>query len=198
MILQARELTALQPLPKRAAYASSILSLWVLAAVTALVSWGAGIDRSQLGLVAMPAGPLLVWTMGLVLAGVAVVAIFHAVGFRESDITRQLVPESPDEKAWFAGVSLTAGICEEFVFRGFLLYAIHTASGSLVLAVAVSSAAFGVIHAYQQGAGTLRAGILGAVLALPLAVAGSIWPAILAHAIIDLLAGLVFARWLTR
>jgi uncharacterized protein len=198
MILQARELVSLQPLPRQAAYVSSILSLWLLAGATAGVAAIGNIDASSLGLSSLPLGPFVLWSAGLTAAGLAIVAVFHLAGFRESDVTRQLIPESPTEKALFVGVSLTAGVCEEYIFRGFLIYALHAASGSAAVAVVVSSAAFGLVHAYQQPAGAIRAGILGALLALSLVAAGSIWPAVIAHAALDLLAGLLLARWLTR
>ena len=82
--------------------------------------------------------------------------------------------------------------------RGFLLYALHVATGSAVLAVVLSSGAFAVVHAYQQPLGALRAGLLGAILAVPLLLGHPIYAPILAHAAIDILSGLWLARYLLR
>jgi membrane protease YdiL (CAAX protease family) len=57
----------------------------------------------------------------------------------------------------------------------------------------VTSAVFGVLHAYQGAIGMLRAGTMGAVLAWGLLASGSLWPPLVAHVVIDLLAGLVLA-----
>ncbi|HSJ25291.1 MAG TPA: CPBP family intramembrane glutamic endopeptidase [Longimicrobiales bacterium] len=198
MMVQARHLREAGPLPRRAAYISSVISLWLLALLTWAVAWLAGLDNAALGLRLMPAGPLVAWTGGLTLAGLAVVFAFHLAGFRESGITRQLVPVTAAEKRMFLGVSVTAGICEEFVFRGFLLSVLITASGSPGLALLLSSGVFGIVHAYQQPAGALRAAVLGALLAAPLLAHDSILPAILAHALIDVIAGLWLARYLMR
>jgi uncharacterized protein len=111
---------------------------------------------------------------------------------------RELMPSSPREKGLFVALSLTAGITEEIVFRGFVLYALLLATASLPLAVLLSSGVFGMVHAYQHPIGVLRAALLGALLAVPVLVHGSIYPAIAAHVLIDLLSGLWLARYLLR
>jgi uncharacterized protein len=196
MLLQASQFREAGPIPRGAAYVSTMVSLWLLALLTAAVARLSGMGPADLGLVAIPAPQLLLWTGGLTLAGIAVVLLFHRAGFRESQVTRQLVPVTPGDKLTFLGVSVTAGVCEEVVFRGFLLTALATATGSMAMALLLSSIAFGIVHAYQQPAGAARAGLLGALLALPLLVHGSIWPAILAHAALDVIAGLFLARYL--
>jgi uncharacterized protein len=198
MIAQARQLEAAGPLPRTAAYISSIISLWILAAVTAGSAAAAGYSPAALGLRTFAPMPLIGWSVLLTAIGLLIVLLFHRLGFRETEVTRQLVPASPQERMWFVGVSATAGICEEFVFRGFLILALHTATGSMLLAVLLSSTVFGVVHAYQQPVGAFRAAILGAVLALPVVLYGTLWPGILAHVLIDLIAGLYLARYLMR
>jgi uncharacterized protein len=185
-------------LPRRAAYASSMASLWILAGLTAAVAWGAGMTRPDLGFVGLPLPLLLVWTGGLTLAGIGIIAVFWLAGFRETPLVRELIPVSASDRGWFVALSVTAGITEELVFRGFLIHALVVATGSPVLAVVLSSGVFGVVHAYQQPVGALRATVLGACLALPLVIHGSIYPAILAHAVIDVAAGLWLARYLLR
>lgn len=198
MVLQARQLDTLAELPRRAAYTSSMASLWGLAALTAAVAWASGLGATELGLAAVPLRALVAWTVLLTAAGVAIVVGFRLAGFREATLVRDLIPVTGAEKATFVALSATAGITEEFVFRGFLIHALLAATGSVPLALLLSSGAFGVVHAYQQPVGALRATLLGALLALPLLVSGSIYPAILAHVLIDLIAGLWLARYLLR
>lgn len=171
-------------------YATSWAGLWLLAALAAAATLPGG-DASRRLALAWPDGRLLVgWTVLLVLAGAAVVAVWRALGHREGHITRFLLPRTVGERLHFVWLSLTAGFTEEVVFRGFLVRAVEAAAGSVWVGVAVSAIVFGLAHRYQGPSGSARASVLGAVLSLPLVVTGSIAPAILAHAALDLLAGL--------
>src|SRR5690606_3911022 len=59
----------------------------------------------------------------------------------------------------------------------------------------LSSLVFGVLHAYQGTIGIVRTFLMGSVLATGFVLSGSLWPAIIAHTAIDLVAGLVLADW---
>ena len=60
-----------------------------------------------------------------------------------------LLPQSLLEViAWFA-TCITAGICEEMIFRGYLQRQVHALSGSLWIAVVGQGVIFGLFHAYQ-------------------------------------------------
>jgi membrane protease YdiL (CAAX protease family) len=198
LIAQTRAIPEAQRLPRTALYGSSAISLWGLAGATVLVAVFGGISPATLGLAPLPWTPALLWTAGVTAAAVLLLFAARAAGIRESDFVAYLLPRTRDEKVLFAGLSLTAGICEEFVFRGFLIPALTEATGSLVAAAAVSSAVFGVLHAYQRPAGAARAAVLGALLAAPLLATGSLVPAIVAHTLIDLLSGLLLRERLLR
>ena len=64
------------------------------------------------------------------------------------------LPVTPRERAWWVVVSVTAGLCEEVVFRGFLLHYLHAGPWHfpLVIAIIVAAAIFGLQHLYQGGA----------------------------------------------
>lgn len=100
----------------------------------------------------------------------------------------ELLPRTGRERAWFSALSITAGVCEEILYRGFLLWMLTDLTG-LPLAVVLSSTAFGVAHLYQGSAGALRAAAVGLVMALLTVLSGSVWLAILVHAVIDLTSG---------
>jgi uncharacterized protein len=198
MVVQAHLLRGAEPLPRREAYISSIITLWLLAGATAIVALLSGYTWARLGLTA-PLTPSSLGLVGIItLAGIALLFAFRFAGFRETAVLRELLPVTRRERVWFVGVSVTAGVTEEVVFRGFLLAVLTDATGSAVLAVLLSSGAFGVVHAYQQPVGALRAALLGALLAIPVLLHGALLPAILAHALIDLLSGLWLARYLLR
>lgn len=169
-------------------------------AIIGIVAYGAGhfsgFTPRDFGLIRVPARELVAWTFTATVAAAIIVAAFKAAGLRETEIMREIIPDSAGEKLVFCGLSLSAGVFEEIAFRGFLMTAVTVASGSLVAGVILSSLAFGLLHAHQDAAGALRAALLGAVLCIPLLVTGSIYPSMAAHALIDIAGGLWLARWL--
>lgn len=104
-----------------------------------------------------------------------------------------MLPHTRAELGWFVALSLTAGFCEEFIFRGYLLVVFRPMLG-LWGAAALSVLAFAVAHAYQGRRGVLSAGLVGAALTLIVLGLGSLYPAIALHAILDIGQGLV--AWL--
>lgn len=99
-----------------------------------------------------------------------------------------MVPETDRDRRGFWLLSITAGICEEVIFRGFLIWFI-TAYLGLVAAVILSSILFGWVHMYLGAAQVPRTAIIGFVLALVVIASGSLWPAMIIHAAIDLHSG---------
>jgi uncharacterized protein len=99
-----------------------------------------------------------------------------------------LIPSTREERRRWWLVCLTAGICEEVVYRGFLLNYLHTRPFHLTLtwALVVASVIFGIGHLYQGAAGSIAAGVLGFVLGIVFLWTGSLLIPIVAHAIIDL------------
>jgi membrane protease YdiL (CAAX protease family) len=190
LILQAAMVRELDGVPREAVYLSSGLTLWGLAAVTFVIAVVSGTPPAAIGLRPAPAAAVLLWCAAVLVGGLAVLALARFAGIRESAVLRQLLPGTGRERTMFVGLSLTAGFCEELVFRGFLIGALFVATSSMPVAVLISSAAFGVLHAYQDPAGAVRAALLGALLALPLIATGSLLPSMMAHAAIDIVAGL--------
>jgi membrane protease YdiL (CAAX protease family) len=191
LILQARATGEAAQVPRRALYGSSAIALWILAGATALSARFSRFDPHSLGFASLPWTEMLLWTVAITAAGVLVLFLAHAAGIREAEFVAYLMPRTREEKTFFAALSLTAGFCEELVFRGFLIPVIDAATGSVAIAAVVSSAVFGVLHAYQRPAGAVRAAALGLLLAIPFLLTGSILPAMAAHAAIDLISGLV-------
>jgi uncharacterized protein len=99
-----------------------------------------------------------------------------------------LLPRSSLERNTFVGVALTAGICEEILYRGFGLAFLHWAipTASLAVDVVVISLAFGAAHAYQGRSGVAATTIVGALFGLIMATTGTLFVAIVIHALVDL------------
>jgi membrane protease YdiL (CAAX protease family) len=99
-----------------------------------------------------------------------------------------LLPRTAEEKVTFAGLAITAGICEEILFRGFGIAYIRWLwpSAADTAIVAITALCFGWAHLYQGRWGVLLTGAVGALLAQVTLDAGSLYPAMVIHALIDL------------
>jgi membrane protease YdiL (CAAX protease family) len=175
-----------------------MVSLWLLTLATAAMTLMSGWGAAELLLAPVPPAPFLLWVAGLVAAALAVFVVGHLLGFREQPLTVHLLPVTVLEKAWFAALSLTAGITEELIFRGFLLTALITATGSVPLGVLLSAGVFGVLHGYQGAWGAARPAVLGVLFGISAVATGSVLPAMAAHAAVDLVSGLWLGRRLIR
>jgi uncharacterized protein len=102
-------------------------------------------------------------------------------------------PHTRTEMYRWGGVSLTAGFCEEFLYRGYFVWVFSPWLGWWG-AAALSLLFFAIGHLYQGWNGVLRTGMVGALLTLVVAISGSLWPAIALHALVDLGSGMI--AWL--
>lgn len=181
----------LHTLPRKALYLSAALSEWLLASLGVAAARVARLDATALGFRAVSFKSLAGWmaAIGAIsTAGLALTLVLERRGWwpEESKLVRLLMPETRAEKAWaVAVVAPTAAICEEFLYRGYLLAIVGGALHSVKWAWAVSAIAFGFAHVYQRPIGMVRAGLLGALLAWPVVHTSSLYPSILAHFLID-------------
>jgi len=74
-----------------------------------------------------------------------------------------LLPQSVSEILLWVAVSVTAGICEELAFRGFLQRQFHALSGNIVVAVLAQGLVFGLFHSYQGWRNVVVISVLGAL-----------------------------------
>ena len=178
-----------------AAYWSSIAMLAMLGAISWLVGTRAD-GLAAIGLTSLAPVPLIGWTLGLTAAGIGIIVLFRHIalllGADESPLLRALLPRDPQERTVFALLAVTAGSAEEIAYRGYAIPVLIPAVGSLG-ALLVTSVVFGVLHAYQGALGMVRTSLMGAALAGGFLLSGSLLPAIAAHILIDLLAGIVLA-----
>lgn len=179
---------------RRVLYLSTVVSIGTLGLLTWALAALTGLEPGDLGWRAGRPPRMAAWTVGVSLGGLAAVwAVTRAgqrLGARESPLVRFLLPRNRRERWGFAVVSAVAGVGEEYVFRGFLLHGLAEWTGSVWLAVGVVAVSFGVGHGYQRAVGIVRAGLLGVLLALPVVLTGSLYPAVVAHFWINLAIGL--------
>ena len=99
---------------------------------------------------------------------------------------RALLPRSRGELPYGAALSLNAGVFEELLFRLGLPALLFAVTGDALLAFAVATLVFGLLHVYQGPIGILFSTVLGVVFVFLYLVTGSILAPILLHALIDL------------
>jgi membrane protease YdiL (CAAX protease family) len=104
---------------------------------------------------------------------------------------RFLTPVSRSETILWILVALTAGFCEETIFRGYLQRQFIAWSGKPAIGILFSAALFGGVHAYQGAKQTILLGVFGAMFGVLAYKRQSLRPGMMAHAWQDALAGLV-------
>ncbi len=100
-----------------------------------------------------------------------------------------MLPNSNMERRWFAAVSITAGVCEEILFRGFLTRYLTTTAFHFPLyaAVLITAVFFGLNHIYQGNKGIIQTAIVGLGMSAIYLLSGNLFLPILLHALLDLL-----------
>ncbi|RUO55926.1 CPBP family intramembrane glutamic endopeptidase [Pseudidiomarina homiensis] len=102
-----------------------------------------------------------------------------------------MMPVNKSELRWFTlGLSVSAGVCEELLFRGFIIGALGDSLG-VVVSLILSSLLFGLCHVYQGWMNVLRTGIIGLVLGVIFILTESLWVVIALHALVDIYGGIV-------
>jgi membrane protease YdiL (CAAX protease family) len=203
---------------RRSFYRRLLVLEWGLALITLLV-WAAAadVDAAAVGL-AWPRS----WPDPVVGAAVVVLLLFVVFSTRAlrggvlleaarqerrrpgegrhaeppAQATLALLPRTPTERRLFTLVGVTAGVCEEWLYRGFFLAVVAAVAGrppEWVLGV-VAAIAFGLAHAYQGIGGVVLTAVLGGVLAALYLSTGSLLLPVLLHAVVDLRFLLVPAR----
>jgi membrane protease YdiL (CAAX protease family) len=104
-----------------------------------------------------------------------------------------MIPRDAREARAFDALAVTAGVCEEILYRGFLM-AYFTALFGPWPAAGLSTAAFALGHSYQGVSGVLKTGLVGLVMAGLLLLTGALWAPMLLHAAIDLTSGRLARR----
>jgi uncharacterized protein len=184
----------LRQMPRLTLYVSAAISQWALAVLGLFVFFFSSLSAFSVGFRTLPPLTALAWAAALAalsVAGIGVGLVLESRGWwpAEPELVRLLIPRTRQEKLWsVALLAPTAALCEEFLYRGFLMAQLSQWLRSGNWAWAASSLAFGLAHVYQGWSGMLRASLLGALLAYPVLHFGSLYPSMLAHGLIDAVA----------
>lgn len=183
-----------------------IIGQWIFT-ITALAIWS-GYNRSAAALrLTVPTGwrlwvsvalPLVVLALAAFqLRSVARLSAEERVAARPmlGDVAFML-PHSRRDYRWFIALAATAGVCEELLYRGFLVWFFSHwlgVTGAMGLVIVL----FGAGHSYQGRKGAIKATLAGAVMSAIVLATGWLVPAMIVHALVDGSSGTV-GYWLLR
>ncbi|WP_191621143.1 CPBP family intramembrane glutamic endopeptidase [Marinihelvus fidelis] len=113
------------------------------------------------------------------------------------DGVEPLLPHTLRERRAFFGLSLTAGVVEELLWRGFLIGYLAYWMPAWLAAI-VATVLFGLGHAYQGLSGVPRVMLVGGFLAALYLLSGSLWLPMILHVAIDAIQGYYVHQYLRR
>ncbi len=96
----------------------------------------------------------------------AAYAVATVLGPSSTKSVDSLLPHSLLEIFLWSATCVTAGICEEMVFRGYLQRQLHALGGSIAAAVACQGVIFGIFHGYQGWKNVITISVLGILFGL--------------------------------
>jgi membrane protease YdiL (CAAX protease family) len=187
-------------------YASTIAFQWLAVAIVGWRVWAHGYTAAQLGLVLQDRTKLIV--AGLV--GAAIGGALQGLNLRRvgripvesrgplQAVADRILPQAAVELPPYFALAITAGLCEEFLYRGFAIAALAQTGLRAWLVVLISSLLFGLAHSYQGRGGMVMTFLVGLVLGVSRLTYNSLIPAIFWHSAIDAVAGVAGARYLKR
>ncbi len=188
-----------QPAKPVGIYVTTTIVEWLFLAGLGIAWWFLGRPITDLGFRNLEGLELWGGTTVLVLIiGLLVVSWQYTKRTSAEEKKRQVdglgrmvhfLPHTSRDLRYFVVVSITAGIVEEIVYRGFAIWYLGSFM-PLWGAVAVSSFGFGLVHCYLGVSGAVRAGLVGLGFAIFYVLTGSVWLPILAHIALDILQGL--------
>jgi membrane protease YdiL (CAAX protease family) len=158
-----------------------------------LFLWLASLPPAALGLTSPASWPIAKTLLITFFAAIVFsVFLFRITGDRLLrrllKMAGSLIPTTATERWWFAIVSIGAGVSEELLFRGLLIWYLNHYFPQLTVyqLIAISAVLFGYCHLYQGWSGVVGTGVIGALFAWLYLSTGSLLLPIVVHALVDL------------
>jgi membrane protease YdiL (CAAX protease family) len=185
-------------------YASTIAFQWVAVAVAGWRAWAHGFTAKELGLVV--SGWAITVTLS-VLGTASIVALqwlnLRRMGRSTSPLrapvkamAERILPQTRLELIPFFALAVTAGVCEEFLYRGFAMAVFFRWGLPAWIAVLASSLLFGLAHLYQGKGGLVGTTILGLLFGATRVAITSLVPVMFWHMGVDMVAGVAGPKYL--
>jgi uncharacterized protein len=187
-------------------YASTIGFQWGAAALVAWRSWTRGLGLEDLGLVVHGRWRILIAAF----VGAATLGGLQWFNLRRMGrssgkarefmqvLAERILPQSRLELVPFLALAVTAGICEEFLYRGFAMAALTRAGLPAWSVVLLSSILFGLAHLYQGRGGLLSTLVIGTVFGTARIAYDGLVPVMMWHFAVDAVAGVAGPKYLVR
>jgi membrane protease YdiL (CAAX protease family) len=187
-------------------YASTIAFQWAVTGIAAWRAWARGLIPSQLGITALDARRLALPT----LAGALFFLFFQWWNLRRVGrsptaaratvlrVARLILPATLPEKLAYVALAVTAGVCEEFLYRGFATAAFLRIGLPNWAVVVITAALFGLAHLYQGRNGVITTLLVGLVFGAGRIVYDSLAPVVIWHATVDLTGGLLGRKYVEQ
>lgn len=195
-------------LPFVGAYGKVAAYLWIILFEWAIVGFVYfGVSRRGMSLRDLVGGhwarpSLILRDAGISFAFLVIIfvvsqALGNLLQAEPNEAVRNLIPRSSAEVILFLALTLTAGFCEEVIYRGYLQRQFsaftHSAAGGIVL----QALTFGAGHKYQGWEFVLIISVIGAMFGLLAHRCRSLCPGMIAHFLQDGLGGLLARKLLT-
>ncbi len=175
-------------------YATAILLDWAL-----LYYCWVGVHRRGGNLATLSGGRWSSWRSVAVDAGIVVpfwalwegaaYGVHWLLGPGSAKTVDSLLPQSLLEILIWIATSITAGVCEEMVFRGYLQRQFRALSGNIALGVLTQGLVFGLFHSYQGWRNVVVISVLGVLYGALAAWRGNLRVNIVSHAWTDIWEG---------
>ncbi len=192
-----------QPIHLASNYMLTIVYEWVLAGLTLWGIWMRKVPlRQLLGERRPGAHALLVdigvalsfWAGSLVVLGLLGEVLVKVSGShidpqKIGDVTQKLAPISGWDMLLFLMLSISAGFCEELVFRGYLQQQFSALGRSVAAGVTISALVFGGAHGYEGIAGVMLIAVYGAMFGVLALKRRSLRAGMIAHGWHDAVSG---------
>jgi membrane protease YdiL (CAAX protease family) len=128
------------------------------------------------------------WIVAMVILGISAL-LLHITAADHS--LRYMLPQGSAEIALWIALSITAGICEETICRGYLQQQFISLTRSVPAGILLSAVAFGAFHAYQGFRRMILVGLYGAMFGILAYWRKSVRPGMIAHAWHDAFLGVL-------
>jgi len=196
-----------EPADRARLYMQTLALEWVALAVLGAAWYLLGRPAADLGFV--PPGGNGFWIGAVLLVFITAYLIYawrRSLTLTQEQKYKQIeplgdlvhfLPRSDRDYRHFVAVSITAGIVEEILYRGFAFWYLLQIM-PIWAVIIVSAVAFGLGHSYQGAGGVVRVTVIGIAFGIFYVATGSIWLPMLAHAILDILQGASIVELLRR
>ena len=185
-------------------YFSTMAFQWGLAAVVAWRTWAHHYALAELGLQIRNPGK----TAAAAVIGTVLFVAFQWMNLRRigrmkptargflQTLADKILPKTWVETIPYLALAATAGICEEFIYRGFVMATLARLGLARWAVVLISAVMFGMAHLYQGRGGLVSTSIIGIIFGAARIAYHSVVPMVFWHAAVDAVAGIAGPRYL--